>query len=81
MRKYKEETRIEKILESCSCDKCGADIEKWGECFVLEARFGYHSRLFGDMSEMKADLCEKCLFDFVKTFKNDVHQSTDYIRD
>lgn len=59
------------------CNKCGEscyNIEQ--DPYSLEGvsvgfTGGYYSKYLGDMNQYKFDLCEKCLWDLMKTFKHD----------
>ena len=73
MRKYEEEekTYIVEELKEVICNKCGNSIDfiNHEEHVHNSVTFGYFSKHFGDMEEVEFDLCEKCLYDFVNTFK------------
>ena len=58
---------------SIRCDICGYAYTPQESPFNpskmihIEHAFGYESAYFGDMSELKIDICEKCLYDWVKS--------------
>jgi hypothetical protein len=60
------------------CDKCGETIYNsvnnvhhyFKEYIRMNESFGYNSQLFGDATQLECDICEKCLWEFVQTFKN-----------
>jgi hypothetical protein len=81
MREYEEieETIKKEIPVSVTCNKCGNSkvldgeedyerqwkLEKFQSFFLS---FGYGSKF--DMEDWEFDLCEKCLVDFIRTFKH-----------
>lgn len=79
MREYREVTYQEtkRVPTSITCNKCGKsdeleygdyqDITKLNNYHNFSVEFGYGS-LF-DMEKWDFELCEKCLVDFVRTFK------------
>lgn len=85
MKEYEEiavkETRD--VPKSITCNKCGKHKELSGEDYEREwqsnefqtfyCSFGYGSKF--DMDRWAFDLCEKCLIDFIRTFK---HLPEDY---
>lgn len=60
------------------CDKCGYTLfnfvshgsRYYKEFALINNTFGYLSEFFGDDTYLEFDICEKCLWDFVQTFKN-----------
>ena len=64
--------RVEVVTEIV-CDRCSAvfDEAEIGEFegVSLTKTFGYFSKHFGDMSVLRVDICEACLYEFVKTCK------------
>lgn len=73
MRTFKKETKEIEVVDTVICNKCGESLEisfNHAECVKVDHRFGYFSnpQLFGDLTEVRFDLCEKCVFELVKTF-------------
>jgi hypothetical protein len=55
---------------SIQCNACAVEEEaERFEGLTVHRFFGYHSKLFGDMTEIEFHLCEKCLCNFTETFK------------
>lgn len=79
--KFTKKVQIESTnIEDVICDKCGESQFKnstYGKnyfkpfCNFWE-QFGYDSKWFGDGATVEYDICEKCLYDFVLSFKNAV---------
>lgn len=69
MRTFTKEIIEQTVVDTITCNKCGDVIPKWHDCVRTAHGFGYHSTLFGDNTEVYFDLCERCVFEFVKTFK------------
>ncbi len=54
------------------CDRCSKAFDAFSEEFEgvsIVKTFGYFSRHFGDMTTLNVDICETCLYEFVKTCK------------
>lgn len=72
-----QEKKREMIEKECitriRCDICGYVYEKstmpyhQHEMIHLEHAFGYESSFFEDMSALHMNICEKCLYDFIKS--------------
>lgn len=68
------ETREVDIIEDVLCNKCGETC-KTKACDNLEGLIevvvcgGYGSHFIGDMNQFEFSVCEKCLMEFVATFK------------
>ncbi|SMQ78358.1 hypothetical protein SAMN05444673_3385 [Bacillus sp. OV166] len=74
MKEYKEVNVSKKIATSITCNKCG-ETEKITEYGFEEDKFHAFNISFGygsmyDEEKWKFDICERCLVDFVKTFKH-----------
>jgi hypothetical protein len=58
------------------CNKCGESCYNIPqdpysyEGIQVSKTGGYYSKHLGDMNEYKFDLCEKCLWELMKTFKH-----------
>lgn len=63
----------EEVVTHIHCDICGYVYEKstmpynQHEMIHLEHAFGYESSFFEGMSALDMDICEKCLYDFIKS--------------
>lgn len=73
MIKTKKRTIEVDVCDDMLCNKCGKSFyEKNGEPEgLIDLRFtgGYYSQYFGDMTSIKFDICEKCLYEWVEAFK------------
>jgi len=74
MKRYRTEEQRVEILDAIVCDRCKVEVSvddeelQAQEFLHIEEVYGYGSRYFGDMTEMKIDLCEKCTFELVGKF-------------
>ena len=63
----------EEVVTRIRCDICGYVYEKstmpnsQHEMIHLEHAFGYESSFFEGMSALDMNICEKCLYDFIKS--------------
>lgn len=76
MRKYKsvKKTIKEQHLSKVICNKCNEVFFEPKknmnyEGLFVSVDFGYESSYFGDTVAIEFDVCEKCLKEFVDTFK------------
>jgi hypothetical protein len=73
MKEYKPVMVSVEDLSSVKCDKCQkemlTDCSPFGNGICIKYKGGYDSEHFGDGSDIEIDLCEECLFEFVKSFK------------
>ena len=73
MRLSQRFTQEREKIESMRCDICGYIYSQEespfnpSEMIHIEHAFGYESAYFEDMSELNMDICEKCLYDWVKS--------------
>lgn len=83
MKKVKQAKVKKEIITDIICNKCGDscvtlrssetnEIMDSEGLIEHEVNFGYYSNHFQDGDRIQFSLCEKCLFDFVKTFKHKV---------
>lgn len=74
MKTFKKEVKEVFVTDMLTCNKCGQkqDVSDTndGECVEVNHTFGYSANpnLFGDMTFVSFDLCERCVFELVKTF-------------
>jgi hypothetical protein len=73
-----EEVKEVDIIDSIVCNRCGKEVIAYnGMCGTcthnFEIQFGWGSKRDTDI--WKFDLCEKCLEDFVSTFKIPVEEN------
>ena len=70
MKKYTEEIKTVKVLSKIECDKCGTVYTEpydMDEFLCLDFPGGYYS-VFGDLVQVQADICQKCLKKMIQTF-------------
>jgi hypothetical protein len=80
MKKYEQITvqELKRLPKKITCNKCGktealvgTEIEReiqMNKFHTIRLAFGYGSNL--EMEDIKFDLCESCLLEFVKSFKH-----------
>ena len=76
MKTYVKEQQWVDVVDEFKCDRCGHVIKsdhidavfELQETFSLDLTGGYGSKYFGDMTNVKADLCEKCLYEIFSPF-------------
>lgn len=80
MRVTEDVASIEKFVVLITCNKCCRVYKTYNnnnqehintpifEGLHANLRFGYDSRVFGDMSQVQFDLCEQCLETLVDSF-------------
>jgi hypothetical protein len=85
MRKFKKVQKEELEVVDIVCNKCGKNCwneeSGWGqEVRHFQVTGGYWSKLLGDMNQYDFDLCEKCLWKLIKSFKvpPQMYDRTDY---
>jgi hypothetical protein len=69
MRLYKTILSESTIIDSITCDLCGAIFHEEANMLHLEKSFGYEVVHFSDMDLVSLDMCERCLFDFLNTYQ------------
>jgi hypothetical protein len=54
------------------CDKCEQKCDISKDLYGAEINFqaGYYSQYFLDGEQFQVHICEKCLYEFIETFKN-----------
>ena len=73
MRRTKEQTVVEEVIDDIICNKCGESL-KTPDGYGFEGLIGavvvggYGSRHLGDMNEYRFDVCERCLVSWFDTF-------------
>ena len=70
MKKYKKIIYEDYIIEKMFCDKCKKEIignMEMQETHVIDFIGGYNS-VFGDENRVECDLCQQCLYEFIKDF-------------
>jgi len=73
MKTYKTKLQEVVSVETVTCNKCGKKQDVHtndADCVTVNHTFGYNSnpKLFGDMTTVNFDLCERCVFDLINTF-------------
>lgn len=76
MKKFRDEQQMVPVLDEFNCDRCGYEIKndsinsmfELQETFSLDLTGGYGSKYWGDTTNFKADLCEKCLYELFSPF-------------
>jgi len=68
MIKYKKEQREVDIFVSVTCDKCGKEFtdEMQTQEFLYIRDVGGYSSIFGDGEDINFDICQHCLYEFLK---------------
>jgi len=54
------------VVVSVLCDLCGKRGDNEENFFHIEKTFGYESIYFSDMDSLSIDICEECLYLFLK---------------
>lgn len=69
MIRYRKEERTETvfIVEAMHCNKCGQEIDLYGERYEIEHTGGYASKI-GDGIRVSFELCEPCVQALMATF-------------
>ncbi|AHJ12843.1 MULTISPECIES: hypothetical protein [Sulfurospirillum] len=70
MHYFKKELQEVDVLNQIRCDVCGEHYESNSlhkELIHSEHTFGYDGALLEDISRLNMDICEKCLYDWVKS--------------
>lgn len=68
-----EVEEVDKII----CNKCGCETKSssYGGVCNVNVSGGYNSTYIADEAKYKFDLCEKCVFELMKTFKHSAFES------
>lgn len=69
MKTFKDETVIQQVVDTMTCNRCGNDITMYDDKLEFDHYFGYNSTKFGDLTQVTFDLCEECIFEITTTFK------------
>jgi len=69
MKNYKKVKKIEEVLESITCDRCGLTLPHYekGMFIRISHNAGYGS-FFRDGNMVRADICEKCISETLGEF-------------
>ena len=77
----REKQKVEKEIEvPIKCDKCGVEFDSsdYAEEYIsVDYVAGYGAKYFEDTDKVSFDLCEKCLFEFVKTLDIEISSNLD----
>lgn len=76
MRTTRRVTREVDEVDDIRCNRCGASCRgtagmNWCGLIGAEVIGGYDSPALGDMEALAFDVCERCLVEWVATFKHD----------
>lgn len=68
MRKVSKVQVESEMITGFVCNVCAAEsgVNEWEGVSITKV-FGFWSEFFGDMSVLKLEICEKCLYGIVKT--------------
>ena len=72
MFQYEDKTVVEKGAVAITCDRCKTEypVSDWEQCQEFHhIRFtGGYGSVFGDGTEVGCDLCQKCLYELIKSY-------------
>jgi len=76
MKKYRDEQCTRPVLDEVECDRCHKVIVadsiagqfELQETYSIDIKCGYGSKTWGDLHQVKADLCEQCIFELISPF-------------
>lgn len=63
---YEKQLCKKEVVLSVSCNLYGKGSDDEENCLHIEKTFGYESIYFSDMDSLSIDICEECLFLFLK---------------
>ncbi len=66
MKKYTKKLQEIETLDSVTCDICGHTYDGEDNTLHLQTLFGKKAEYFAERDMVSIDICEKCLFDFLK---------------
>jgi hypothetical protein len=79
MKTFVYKTERYQVIETVTCNKCGKKVRDNFDSTVsntvhymtIKWNWGYgaDNTLFGDMTALDMDICEPCMYEWVKTFK------------
>lgn len=62
---------VEDIICNVCAESLSTDYGTYEGVRNVWSRFGYGAKYFDDMDLVRFDICEKCLFEYIKTWKID----------
>ena len=68
MKTLKKVTKTQYEAASVICNKCGEEDNRTYHSFNVGGE--YHSKYLGDMIDYEFDLCEKCLWEVIRSLKH-----------